>query len=69
MSSFFDDRVYREYENQLPKRYDEKPLGVCFSCLDDIFEDDTITVIDDKVYCKKCAWTTYAKKEMFEDDR
>ena len=69
MSNIFEDIAYLVYENKLPERYDEKPLGVCFSCLDDIFEDDKITVLDDKVYCKKCAWTTYATKEMFEDDR
>ena len=52
MSNIFEDIAYLQYESKLPERYDEKPLGVCFSCLDDIFEDDKITVLDDKFYCK-----------------
>lgn len=64
MFSFFDDRVFREYENQLPERYDEEPIFNCCSCGDDIFEGEQIVVIDDNVYCCKCAVVKYAEREV-----
>lgn len=69
MFSFFDDRVFREYENKLPERYDEEPLFNCCSCGDDIFEGERIVVIDDNVYCSRCAWVTYAFREGLGNDR
>ena len=66
MFSFFDDRVFREYENQLPERYDEEPLFYCCSCFDDILEGEQIVVIDDNVYCCNCAVVKYAEREDFE---
>lgn len=67
MFSFFDDRVFREYENQLPERYDKEPLFHCSSCGDDIFEGEQIVVIDDDVYCCNCAVVKYAEREDYEE--
>lgn len=68
MSNIFEDIAYLQYENQLPKRYDKKPLFHCCSCGDDIFEGEQIVVIGDNTYCCHCAVITYALRENFEDD-
>lgn len=65
MSNFLENMAYRQYENKLPKRYEEEPLCNCCSCGDDIFEGERIVVIDDNVYCTQCAVNTYAEREDF----
>ena len=67
MFSFFDDRVFREYENKLPERYDEEPIFNCCSCGDDIFEGEQVVIIDDSVYCCNCAVVTNAEREDYEE--
>lgn len=60
MSNFLENMAYRQYENKLPKRYEEEPLFHCCSCGDDIYEGERITVINGDVYCCHCALITYA---------
>ena len=69
MSNFLENLAYRQYENKLPERYDEEPIFNCCSCGDDIFEGEQRTVIDDNVYCSRCAWVTYAFREGLDNDR
>lgn len=65
MSNFLEDMAYRQYENKLPERYEERPLFNCCGCGEDIFENERIVCIDDNVYCCNCAVITYAEREDF----
>ncbi|MBQ7981669.1 MAG: hypothetical protein IJ305_08730 [Oscillospiraceae bacterium] len=60
MSNFLEDMAYRQYENKLPERYEEKPLFKCEYCGEDIFYGERIAVINDDVCCCHCALITYA---------
>lgn len=60
MSNFLEDMAYRQYENKLPERYEERPLFKCKCCGEDIFYGERITVINDDIYCCHCALITYA---------
>ena len=66
MFSFFDDRVFREYENQLPERYDEEPLFHCKCCGEDIFVGESYFLIDRETFCSDCVSKEIAEREEYE---
>lgn len=65
MSNFLEDIAYRQYENKLPKRYEEEPVCNCCSCGDDIFEGEEYYKIGYHCYCEDCVEKRTAEREDF----
>lgn len=55
MSDFLEDMAYRQYDSQLPKRYDRKPVCTCKNCGEDMFLYDKGTRLNGAIYCNYCA--------------
>lgn len=67
MTDFGYSKAQEQYDSQLPKRYEEKPLFICSFCKEDIFEGEQIVAFEDKIYCCHCAVVRYAEREDYEE--
>ena len=58
----------RQYDSQIPKRYDDKPVLKCSYCKEDICIGEEYFEIVGRIYCSECGEVKTLYAENFEDE-
>lgn len=63
MSDYFYEQAQRQYDNQLPDRYNSDPLFECECCGDEIFLGEDYYLVGIACVCENCVSRRVAERE------